>query len=419
MIKAVRGFKDVLPEDIPYFKYVEEKTRNILEKFGFREIRTPILEYIDVFERGIGNTTDIVEKEMYTLKDKGGETLALRPEATAGIVRSLIENNLHLKYPVLKLYLFGPMFRYERPQAGRLRQFHQLNVEVFGVKEASMDAEVIALLYYILKEIGIEEYIKIEINHLGCKECRPIYRDILINYLNSKKDKLCKDCKRRMERNPLRVLDCKNNECREITDKAPRISDYICSSCQRSFRETIDYLDILGIPYILNPMIVRGLDYYTGIVFEATSTEIGAQSAVAAGGRYDNLVEEMGGPSIPGIGFAIGEERAVILLKKVMNLREESPMVFFAILGEEAKKFIIREVLGLRLKGVKCEMEHDSSKSLKSQMRKADKLGVKYVVMVGEDEIKENVVVIRNMETKEQIKIKVDEILKFFEGVTG
>ncbi|MGB9667844.1 MAG: histidine--tRNA ligase [Thermosulfidibacteraceae bacterium] len=417
MIKAVRGFKDILPEEIPYYRFIEEKIKGILENFGFREIRIPVLEHIEVFERSIGNTTDIVEKEMYTLKDKGGEILALRPEATAGIVRSLIENALHLKCPVLKFYFSGPMFRYERPQAGRLRQFHQFNVEVFGIKEASLDAEVVALLYIIFQELGIEKHINLEINHLGCKECRPIYKSLLINFLSSKKEKLCKDCKRRMERNPLRVLDCKNPECKEVTLQAPKICEHLCTECRRYFGETLDYLNILGIPYTINPMIVRGLDYYTGIVFEAISTEIGAQSAVAAGGRYDNLVEDMGGPPIPGIGFAIGEERAVMLLKKEKKVKEEDPRVFFAVLGEEAKRTMIPIVFKLRLKGIKCEMEHDCRKSLKSQMRKADKIKAKYAVITGEEEVKEGFTIVRNMESKEQFKVKIEELVRFFEEV--
>lgn len=418
MIKAVRGFKDILPEEIPYFRFLEERTKEILETFGYREIRIPVLEHIELFVRGIGSATDIVEKEMYTLEDKGGDTLALRPEATAGIARSFIENALHLKYPVTKFYFFGPMFRYERPQAGRLRQFHQLNVEAFGIKSPSIDAEIIYMLHLIMEKVGISKSINIEVNHLGCNECRPIYRKILIGYLESKKDKLCKDCKRRLEKNPLRILDCKNLDCKNISLKAPKAMDHLCNECKIHFERCLSYLDDLKVPYTINPLIVRGLDYYTGIVFEAITTELGAQNAVAAGGRYDNLIEELGGPKIPGIGFAIGEERAVSLIRKFVTLSEEPIHIFFAVLGERALKTMLPIVCKLRERGVKSEIEHEPMKSLKSQMRKADKLKANFVVIVGDDEIDKGKIILRNMKDGKQTELVFDEdkLIEFFTG---
>ncbi len=405
MIKAVRGFKDTLPEDMPYWRLLEEEARSLFETYNFKELRIPVLEKIEVFQRGIGTTTDIVEKEMYVFEDKGGEMLALRPEATAGMTRALIENALYLKDPVNKYYFFGPMFRHERPQAGRLRQFHQLNVEAYGVKSPSFDAEIIGMLFALFKRLKIDDGVSLEINHIGCPECRPIYRDILINFLNSQRDRLCRDCRRRLERNPLRVLDCKREECRDVASGAPLIVDYLCDECRSYFDETLEYLKIAEVPFVLNPMIVRGLDYYTGVVFELTTTELGAQNAVAAGGRYDNLVRELGGPDIPGIGFAVGVERTVALMKKRYTLKNEPPVFFFAPLDEESKRFVIPIVSELRMDGIKCEMEH-TGRSLKSQMRKANKLGVRFVVLVGEDERNKGVLTVRDMEQKRQFEVE-------------
>ena len=417
MIKAIRGFKDVLPEEMPYWRLLEEEARKILEAYGYREIRIPVLEKLNLFERSIGTATDIVEKEMYAFEDKGGDWVAMRPEATACIARAYIEHALHLKDPLGKFFFIGPMFRHERPQAGRLRQFHQIDVEVFGVKSPSLDAEVIALLFKIADKMGITDGLTMEVNHIGCKKCRPVYRKLLIGYLEDKKEALCKDCKRRLERNPLRILDCKKSNCKEITQRAPRIIDCLCNSCKEYFEKTREYLDICGIPYIINPLIVRGLDYYTGVVFELTTTELGAQGAVAAGGRYDDLVEELGGPPTPGIGFAIGEERFIAMMKKRTIIPEKTPKAMFCLLGEEAKKACIPYVLELRDRGYWIEMEHED-KSLKAQMRKANKLGVKFTFIVGEDELKEKIAIVRDMVEKRQFSIKlcIEEIVKILEG---
>ncbi|NPA15233.1 MAG: histidine--tRNA ligase [Deferribacteres bacterium] len=406
MIKAVKGFKDILPDETPYWQFLEEKARKLLKSFGFREIRIPVLEKLELFDRGIGSTTDIVEKEMYTFKDKGGNLVAMRPEATASIARAYIENALHLKDPLGKYYFIGPMFRYERPQAGRLRQFNQINVEVFGTKSSSLDAEVMALLHNIADEVGISDGVTLEVNHIGCKKCRPIYRQILINYLNQNREALCEDCRKRLERNPLRALDCKRQNCRRVALSAPKLTDHLCDECRSYFEEVIEYLQIYQVPHVINPLIVRGLDYYTGVVFELTTTELGAQSAVAAGGRYDYLVEELGGPSVPGIGFAIGEERAVAMLKNRKKLTPPAPLFFFAVLGDAAKKKCIPIVLELRKRGVYTEMEHEN-RSLKSQMRKANRLKARYAVMVGEDELEKGRAVVRDMEKKEQFDIEL------------
>ncbi len=417
MIKAVRGFKDVLPEESIYWQFLEEKTKNLLKAFGFRELRIPVLEKLELFDRGIGSTTDIVEKEMYTFKDKGGELVAMRPEATASIARAYIEHALHLKDPLGKYFFIGPMFRYERPQAGRLRQFNQINIEVFGAKSPSLDAEIIALLHYISCDIGIEDGVTLEINHIGCKKCRPLYREILMNYLNLSKENLCDDCKRRLERNPLRILDCKKQNCKNISLNAPKIIDYLCEECKTYFDAVVDYLGVYKVPHIINPMIVRGLDYYTGIVFELITTELGAQGAVAAGGRYDHLVEELGGPRVAGIGFAIGEERAVEMIKKRKKLDLPSPFFFFALLGEEAKRRCIPIATDLRKSGIYTELEHEE-KSLKSQMRKANKLKAKYAVIVGEDELRRGIAIVRDMKEKKQfeVSLKLESFLSLCQG---
>ncbi len=405
MIKAVRGFKDTLPEDMPYWRLLEEEARGLFESFNYREIRIPVIERLEVFQRGIGTTTDIVEKEMYVFEDRNGELLALRPEATASIARAFIENALHLKDPVNKYYFFGPMFRHERPQAGRLRQFHQLNVEAYGVKSPSFDAEVMTMLHLLMERVKVDDGVSLQVNHIGCPRCRPVYRELLIDFLNSQKEALCRDCKRRLERNPLRVLDCKKQQCREVSSRAPLIIDHLCPQCREYFENTLKYLELMGTPFTINPMIVRGLDYYTGVVFELVTSELGAQNAVAAGGRYDNLIEELGGPPVPGIGFAVGVERTVALMKKRYTLNQESPLFFFAVLGEGARKKTIPVVLELRKKKIRCEMDHED-RSLKSQMRKANKLGVRFVVMVGEDEVKKGVFTVRDMANKEQFEIE-------------
>ncbi len=407
MIKAVRGFKDVLPNDMPYWRLLEEEARSLFESFGYREIRVPVLEKLELFQRGIGTTTDIVEKEMYVFEDRNGEYLALRPEATAVIARAFIEHALHLKDNNHKYYFFGPMFRHERPQAGRLRQFYQLDVEAFMVKSPSMDAEVMAMLYLLAKRVKVEDGVSLEVNHIGCPQCRPIYRDILINFLNVQKDKLCKDCKRRLERNPLRVLDCKRETCKAVTENAPQIIHYLCDGCKDYFDKTLEYLSLASVPFVINPMIVRGLDYYTGVVFELTTTELGAQNAVAAGGRYDNLVEELGGPNVPGIGFAVGVERTVALMKNRYPLEWDPPVFFFAVLGEEAKKLALPLVLELRESGLKVEMEH-TDRSLKAQLRRANKLNARYAVIVGEDEVKKNVVLVKDLLEKRQFELSPD-----------
>ena len=304
-ITAIRGFNDILTDEVGKWQFVEKTAREVFEGFGFSEIRIPILERTDLFSRGIGEATDIVEKEMYTFTDKGGGSLTLRPEATASMARAYLEHQLYTFDPVAKLYCIGPMFRYERPQKGRYRQFYQIDAEVFGVGNPVVDAEVIVMLIHFLRRVGLEK-LEIQINSLGCRDCRPRYRDGLKAYLTKKSFQLCEDCQRRIQTNPLRIFDCKVETCQKAISDAPKVSDFICGECGQHFDKVKEFLSMAGLDYVLNPRMVRGLDYYTRTAFEVVSYDLGSQNAVTGGGRYDNLFQEIGGLDIPGIGFAIG-----------------------------------------------------------------------------------------------------------------
>jgi len=396
-IKAVNGFKDILPEDIARWQHMEKTARDIFDRFGLREIRTPILEKTELFARSIGEATDIVEKEMYTFADKG---LTMRPEATASILRAFVEHGLHVKQPVHRLYQIGPMFRHERPQKGRLRQFHQMDVEIIGASEPQVDAELMAMGSLLLDELGLSA--SLEINSLGCPECRPAFRVELIKYLETRRDNLCRDCQRRLNTNPLRALDCKNPGCREIVQDAPSILDHLCDDCDAHFSEVKKGLDQLQIPYTENRFMVRGLDYYTRTTFEFLTGDLGAQAAVGAGGRYDGLLAQLGGPDLPGIGFALGMERLALLMEQQDSPHEQPATdLFIAALGPDAAHYATGLVHELRKAGLRAAMDH-SGRSLKAQMKQAGRIGSRFTLIIGDRELEEQQAVLRDMHNQEQ-----------------
>ena len=415
MIKAVKGFRDILPQETPLWRRIEEEARSLFEAFGYSELRVPVLEKTELFKRSLGDTSDIVEKEMYTFRDKGGESVTMRPEATASMARAYLEHALYHSDPVGKYFFFGPMFRHERPQAGRLRQFHQLDVEAFGYVSPSLDAEVISLLDTLYRRLGLRPLTTLEINSLGCRECRPRFREALLGFLEGVKDLLCPDCQRRKERNPLRVLDCKEKGCQEVLKEAPLISQHLCEDCRRYQQKTLSFLNALGVKYALNPRLVRGLDYYTRTVFELTTTQLGAQNAVAAGGRYDDLLRQIGGKDIPGIGFAVGMERTVMLMEKEGSTTQGLPFhCYLAPLGEEATETGFKLAQFLREEGIRLEMGHQA-KSLKAQLRKADKIKAPIVIILGENELARGTLILKNMIKGEQREVP----LKDLDGLVG
>ncbi len=409
-LRTVRGFSDILPEGIKRWHYLEEKARGIFELYGFSEIRTPVLEFTEVFARSLGTTTDIVEKEMYTFSDRDGSVVTLRPEGTAGVVRAFIEHSMHLKSLVSKLYYMGGMFRHERPQKGRYRGFNQIGAEVFGAKEPLADAEVIIMLWRYFEIIGLSPYLKLEINSLGDEVCRPAYKEKLLEFFAPKKEVLCEDCQRRLQLNPLRILDCKKERCKEIAGEAPLMIDNLCESCKEHFNTVKEALESIGISFILNPRIVRGLDYYTRTVFEVTTEELGAQNTVGAGGRYDGLVEELGGPPTPAVGFAVGMERVILLHEKTFpeGFGKEVD-VFIAHFGGETKRRAFSLAYELRKNGVFTDIDYEE-KSLKSQIKRADKLGAKFTIIVGEEELKQGKVTVRDMRRSLQEEMNIEDI---------
>jgi histidyl-tRNA synthetase len=409
MIKLVRGFKDILPSDAALWQHVEVLVRDLLENFGFAELRIPVLEQTELFARSIGADTDIVEKEMYTFTDRGGASLSLRPEATASVVRAYVEHRLYAKDPVWKLYTIGPMFRRERPQKGRYRQFHQINAEVFGLHDPRTDAELILLLMTFMDRLELPG-IALHINSLGCPECRPRFKDALKSFLAGRSGKFCSDCLRRRDENPLRLFDCKVPACKEAMQEAPSVLDELCSKCFTHFEDVKKSLDGFQIPYRINHRLVRGLDYYTRTTFEVIAESLGAQDAVAGGGRYDGLVQALGGPNQPGVGFAIGVDRLMELLAGRAQDFEKRPHIFVAAMGKAAQDMAFGWVQGLRLQGVRTEMDYEN-RSLKSQMRRADKLGASHVIILGDRELDEGVAMLRNMTTKEQEKVSLHDVV--------
>ena len=397
MINIPKGTKDVLPQDSYKWQYVENTARKVAKTFGAAEIRTPTFEHTEVFLRGVGETTDIVNKEMYTFLDKGERSITLKPEGTAGVARAFVENGLHSSALPAKLYYITQCFRYERPQAGRLREFHQFGIEFLGASDANIDAEVILLAATFLKEVGIDN-VTLYINSIGCKECRKKYQQALIEYFGSNLDSLCALCKDRLEKNPLRILDCKNEDCKKITAGAPSILDYICDDCKEHFNKVQKLLDVAGVKYKVDPNIVRGLDYYTRTVFEFVSENIGAQGTVCGGGRYDGLIAQLGGNDVPGIGFAVGIERILMLLE---NLGVEIPndnkvTVYFAPMGEKESEKAFELCSELRAAGIASDFDH-MGRGIKAQFKYADKIGAKYVAVIGSNELESGVVKLKNM----------------------
>ena len=402
-LKALNGFKDILPEELRLWNFIEEAAKDVFQRFHFSEIRLPILEKTELFARSIGTETDIVEKEMYTFVDK---QLTMRPEATASLMRAYIQHNMHALRPVQRLFTIGPMFRHERPQKGRLRQFHQMDVEVVGSESPRIDAELMAMGALLFKELGVS--VSLEINSLGCPECRPQYRTKLLEFIDEKREHLCEDCRRRSGTNPLRVLDCKKPDCRVQVESAPSIIEHLCADCSEHFSVVQKSLKQLDTAFTLNKFMVRGLDYYVRTTFEFITDELGAQSAVCAGGRYDGLIEMLGGGKTPGIGFAMGIERLVLLLQQQNRPGVDTSEVdiFLAGLGPAASDYCFKLLHQLRSRGLRGEMDHES-RSLKSQMKQADRAGAGFVLIVGEQELENGKAVLRNMSTKEQQELKI------------
>lgn len=407
MIKAIRGTSDILPGESAVWQELESSARGVLKLYGYNEIRTPVIEETALFVKNIGEETDIVSKEMFSFTDRGGRNITLRPEGTAPIMRSYIENNLDKTSQLQKLYYIGPFFRAERPQAGRLRQFHQIGVEAIGSLAAALDAEVIALAAKLLDKAGIRDY-KIKLNNLGCKEDKKNLSKLLKTELGKKGSHLCPDCVKRIRINPLRVLDCKNDGCRSEIRKTFKEAAFLCDECKRHFEDVLKFVGSMGIGYEIDPYIVRGLDYYTRTVFEITHSSLGAKDAIGAGGRYDNLSRDMSGPDVAACGFALGIDRMMLVLKKGAAPKEMD--IFVATIGDGAYRMGFNILNDLRNNGLSCDIDY-GTRSLKAQMREADSMGARFVLIIGEDEIAKGEVALRNMKTKEQTSVKFSDII--------
>ncbi|MDA3897856.1 MAG: histidine--tRNA ligase [Desulfobacteraceae bacterium] len=406
MIQLIRGFKDILPDETETWRYIENMAIALFQSFGFKEIRLPIVEKAELFQRSIGEHTDIVEKEMYTFVGSKEQLITLRPEATASVVRSYIQQKLYAQEPIQKLYTIGPMFRRERPQKGRYRQFYQINAEVFGIASPYIDAQLIFMLWTFFERLGISG-LSVQLNSLGCPACRPAFKEALSSHLASKTGKLCADCIRRQDKNPMRVLDCKVPSCQEVIGDAPSMKDYLCDECARHFDAVQSALGLQGIPFVLNSRLVRGLDYYSRTAFEIQTNALGAQNAIAGGGRYDMLVKMLGGPAQPAIGFAIGLDRLVSLVMQGKYEKELTPDIFIAALGEETREKTFEWSCALSVAGIRTEIDF-SGKSLKALMKRANRINAANVLIVGSQEIEAGAVVLRNMATKEQVTIPID-----------
>lgn len=410
-MKAPKGTRDMLPQDAYRWQYIEEEWAKICSEYGFREIRTPVFESTDLFNRGVGDTTDIVQKEMYTFEDMGGRSITLKPEGTSPAVRAFIESNLYAETQPTKIFYDTPCYRYEKPQAGRLREFHQFGIENFGTPSMMADAEIIALGYDYLQRMGIED-IELHISSVGCRKCRPVYRKVLQDFLRPKYDCLCETCKSRFDKNPMRILDCKSPEDKEAVKDAPMMIDYMCEDCRKDFEELKSYLDAMGIDYVVDPSIVRGLDYYTKTAFEFITTKIGAQGTVCGGGRYDHLIEEVGGPDMPGVGFGLGKERLLLLMDACGHDFgvAPAPQIFLAWIGDDAKLYALKLLHELRGKGIRAEMD-TKERNLKGQMKYANKLGAAYTAVIGSDEVESGEIMLKNMSTSEQTKVRREDLV--------
>jgi len=411
----MKGFRDILPEEVGIWQWIEAEARRVFGVFGFQEIKTPILEKTDLFSRGIGQDTDIVSKEMYTFQDIKGRSLTMRPEATASVTRAYIQNRPYQTYPVQKLYSIGPMFRHERPQKGRFRQFHQINAELFGDPGPKSDADMIVMAVYLFEALDLGDVV-LNLNSLGCSDCRPGFKDQLKSYLSGRTSGLCEDCQRRAETNPLRVFDCKVDACKAVVSDAPTMDRFLCEACRVHFESLQMYLNDQGIPFVLNSGLVRGLDYYNRTTFEIQTDRLGAQNAVAGGGRYDGLVKLLGGPDHPAIGFAVGMERVVALLEETRPPERKGPDLFIAGLGEAADKITFGWAEDLRKAGLWVEFDY-GSKGLKSQMKKADRLGAAQVLIVGDQELDADKGILRHMTTKKQVEVDLENLVTELKGI--
>lgn len=411
MIQLIRGVKDILPGDAELWQYLEHQASSLFEDFGFKNIRIPVMERTELFSRSIGEQTDIVEKEMYTFEDRGGDMITLRPEATASVVRSYIQHRMYAADPVQKLYTIGPMFRRERPQKGRYRQFYQIDAEVFGVASPLMDSQIIFMLMTLFSRLNVSDC-SVRLNSLGCPECRTAFKSALSAFLASRRMVLCEDCQRRSDRNPLRVLDCKVPACRQAMEGAPSITDFLCADCRGHFDVVMQRLSLMNIPFEIDKNLVRGLDYYTRTAFEIQTTLLGAQSAVAGGGRYDGLVKMLGGPETPAIGFAIGMDRLSEIVAPHFGDFSRKPRIFIAALGSACQTLAFEWVNRLNSEGVYAEMDM-ANRSLKSQMKQADRQGAAHVAILGETEMAEKQVLIRDMATHEQTAVPLESFAEY------
>ena len=415
LTNAPKGTKDIMPQQVYKWHYIEEKWRNICERYGFKEIRTPMFEHTELFQRGIGDTTDVVQKEMYTFNDHGGRSVTLKPEGTSPAVRAFIEQKTYAEVQPTKLYYDIPCFRYEKPQSGRLREFHQFGVETFGTPNMVADAEIIAIGYDFLKSMGVTD-LTLEINSVGCPKCRGAYRQKLRDFLLPVYDQLCETCQSRYEKNPMRILDCKSPIDQALVVDAPMMLDNLCEECQEAFEELKENLDAMEIPYVVNPRIVRGLDYYTKTAFEFVSNSIGAQGTVCGGGRYDNLAEEVGGLPIPGVGFGLGKERLLMLMEaNGVVIPEPDPCdALIATMGKNARLMGQKLMKDLRAQGAKVQMD-DLQRNFKGQFKYADRINARYTIVLGDNEIEKGAATLKNMESGEQVEVKFEDL---YEAIT-
>ena len=407
LIKAVRGTKDIIGEEAKKYVYISNVAQKMFENYGYNFVKTPIFEETELFKRGIGEATDVVEKEMYTFKDRGDRSITLRPENTASLVRCYLENAIYAKEEISRFYYNGSMFRYERPQAGRQREFNQIGLEVFGEKSPKVDAEVIAIGYKFLEKLGITD-LEVKINSVGSKESRTIYREKLIEHFSKHLDDMCEDCRDRINRNPLRLLDCKVDKDKDFYKSAPNIIDFLFEDERKHYEDVKKYLDVFGIKYTEDPTLVRGLDYYSSTVFEIVTNKLGSQGTVLGGGRYDNLLKELGDKDIPAVGFATGVERIMMLLGE--NYPKNNPDVYIAWLGENTSETALKIAESLRDNDIKVYIDY-SEKGMKSHMKKADKLSVRYCIILGEDELNKGIVLLKDFSTREQKEVKIEDII--------
>ena len=410
LTNAPRGTKDILPNQACNWQWLENKIRELCELYGYEEIRTPTFEHTELFQRGIGEGTDVVDKEMYTFTDRGDRSITLRPENTASVVRAYLQNKLYANAGLVKLFYIGSMFRYDRPQAGRLREFHQFGVEALGEKNPAVDAEIILLAWEFLKGLGLDD-LKLKINTVGCPACRPIYRRKLTEYFTEEADELCADCRRRLEKNPLRILDCKVDGLKDFMDDAPKIETCLCDDCREHFNAVKKFLTAAGVEFVIDNRLVRGLDYYTKTAFEIQYAPLGAQSAVAGGGRYDGLIREIGGTDTPAVGFAAGLERILLALEMqgLLPAQDKKITAFVVASGSEAETYAFKLLTDLRRKNISATMDF-GKKSMKAQMKSAAKSGAKFALIIGDDEVATSTVTIKNLETAAQEKIPVAQV---------